>query len=253
MGDLGPGEHQTLVVDNRVYVTSLIADESNTSFEKRILRVFDFERMRVEREIDLPLEASWKVVGARGDIVVGRTESVDGEPQLVCMELDHQTERWRIPIPKSVKTSPALWVDESKLVLAASTHGMIRPFLVELETGAWEPDRSWQDPRLVLTWYQEGALYPDFVTVNEKFTVGRWRYLQLVCVNTTTGQLIWNHNAGEFQIGSVYGMESRLGDYIIAESRDGFVGRLGDTSVPIRADCFDRAVRLRSRQCQGVR
>ena len=222
IGNLGPGEHQTIVNDHDFLVTTLIPDEKNTCFVKRLLRRYDLETMRVEREMELPLEVSWRIVAATGDVVVGRTETTEREPFLACIDLAEQKERWRVAIPFSIRMSPFEWSEDHQLKLTMGAHGLIRPLRIDMATGTLSPDLSWRDPRLLLAWHQEAGQYPDFVSYNENYIIGRWRFIQLSCVDSRTGQLIWNQGTSNHQISRMFGAENRLGDYFVAESRQGF-------------------------------
>lgn len=222
IGKLGPGEHQSIVNDDHFLAVSLQPDETNTRFVKRILRKFNLETMELEREIELPLEVAWSIVAAKGDTAVARTFVSEREPFLVCMDLSTQQERWRVPIPVSIRTSNIQWTDDNRLRLSLATHGFMRPIDVDMSSGQLLPDMNWRDPRLLLSWYQEAGQYPDFLAVNERFVVGRWRFVQLVCLDVNTGDLIWNHGTANHLISRVYSTESRLSDYLVAESKEGF-------------------------------
>jgi hypothetical protein len=223
VGTLGEGEHQAIVNESEFLVTTLIPDSSNIRFQKRLLRKFDLETGRLKHEIELPLEVPWRVVAAKGEIVVGRTELGDRTPQLVCLNLADQTELWRVSIPFSVRMSPVHWdEDRSHLELTMGIHGLVRPLRVDLESGQLLPDNTWQDPRLLLSWYQEAAQYPDFVAENKNFIVGRWRFIQLACIERETGNLVWNQGNSDFLISRVFSAEPEMGEYVVTESRRGF-------------------------------
>ena len=222
IGYLGPGEHQTLVTEGLLFATTLVPDVSNTHFEKRLLRRFNLKTMEVEREMELPLENGWRIVAARADLVVGKSEVPNRTPLLVCVNIDEKKNLWSTSIPISVRTSPFEWIDDSELILTMGIHGQIRPMKVNLTTGAVFPDRNWHDPRLLLAWHQESGHYPDFVAYNEKFIVGQWRYFELSCVDSQTGEIIWNHGTSKYVIGRIFSSPERLGDYLIAESKEGF-------------------------------
>ena len=83
------------------------------------------------------------------------------------------------------------------------------------------PDQSWFDPRLLLAWHQEAGQYADFVASNDRFLIGRWRYLQLSCVNAKTGELFWNQGTGDYLIGRVFAANAGLTDYVVAETKTG--------------------------------
>ena len=76
--------------------------------------------------------------------------------------------------------------------------------------------------RLMLAWHQEAAQYPDFVASNHNFLVGRWRFLQLMCIDPTSGRMIWEHNSSNELIGRLFAREHSLGEYLVAESKTGF-------------------------------
>lgn len=222
LGNLGPGEHQTIVSGEHFLATTLVSDETNTRFVKRFLRKFHLENMQLEREIELPLEVPWQVVAARGELVIGRTHISEREPFLVCMDLSTHEERWRVAVPISIRTTPAEWTNDSQLTLSMSAHGLIRPVQVDLATGKLSPDMDWRDPRLLLSWYQEAGQYPDYLAYNENYLVGRWRFIQLTCIDARTGALIWNHETSNRLISRIYSAEPDLNQHLVAESREGF-------------------------------
>ena len=222
IGELGPGEHQTMPGDGFLVATTLVPDASNTRFEKRLLRKFRFDSMTVERQIELPLETAWRILAVKQNSVVGRIEVSSRDPYLTFVDLDQSQERWRVPIPKSMFMAVSHWENESRLILNIGIQGLARPLYVDLQTGEVIPDFSWQDPRLLMAWHQEASLYPDAVVSNDRFLIGRWRYLQLSCVDSQTGKLIWNQGSSDYLIGRIFGGDSELGEYLVAEARNGF-------------------------------
>ena len=221
IGELGFGEHQTITGNGSFLVMTLFPDESNTHFERRLLRKFDLETMALELEMELPLEESWRIIGVQGDLVVGRIELPDRSSFLSCLDLASRNQRWRVPVPKSVFASNCQWEGTSLLILSAGVHGLVRPLRVDMESGAMSPDQSWFDPRLLLAWHQEAGQYADFVASNDRFLIGRWRYLQLSCVNAKTGELFWNQGTGDYLIGRVFAANAGLTDYVVAETKTG--------------------------------
>jgi outer membrane protein assembly factor BamB len=221
LGDLGKGEHHAVAQDGELFVASLVSDDSNTHFEKRILRRFELSTMRVLRQLELPLEVAWRVIAGRGDFVVGRTDLTEQGPELICYDLARQVEVWRSTFPKALNGSPSEWQGESVLRLTMGVHGIVRPVQINLENGVLSPEVGWQDPRLLLAWHQESGQYPDFVATNQKYFIGRWRYLHLACVNSETGQMIWSHDNSNHIVGRMFTRDTSLGDYLVAEASDG--------------------------------
>jgi len=221
VGDLGPGEHRTVIDGDHLFVVTLLADESNLYYQQRLLRRFQLETMQVDKQLELPLEESWRMMAARGDCVIGRCNSEDREGYLVGFDIAGNRELWRLDCPKAVRTTPNFWEGESTLVLAMGVHGAIRPIQIDVTEGMMRPNHDWQDPRLMLSWHQEGGLYPDFVAANSDLIIGRWRFVQLTCIDSRSGHLIWNQFNSEHMINRVFCCDDRLSDYLVVETPHG--------------------------------
>lgn len=222
IGDLGPGEHQTLLADGRLYVATLQVNESDQYDRRRFFRRFEFKSMRLEREMELPLEVTWIPVAARDEIVIAKSEVAERQYQLVRLDLQHKDIRWRVKFPRSVLASQAIWDGDTKVTLAMGGASVIRPITVDIATGAIAPDPNWQDPHAVLAWHGEPTRFPDLVACNATRILGRWRFQQIICVDSTTGQLMWEQSAGDHLISRLFCHPQGMGNYVVAETDDGF-------------------------------
>lgn len=222
VGDLGPGEHQTLLVDGRLYVTTLLVNDTDWRERRRLIRRFDFESMRTELEMELPSDATWIPIAARQGVVLAKSEVAERQYQLVRIDLDQKQIGWRVTFPRHVLSSQSVWEGDDKVVLARGGPSLIRPVKVDVASGAITPDTNWNDPHALLAWHGEPTRFPDLVSCGPTRTLGRWRFQQLVCVDSTTGQLKWEQSADDHLVMRMFCQPTQMGDFVVAESVDGF-------------------------------
>ena len=222
VGDLGPGEHQILVSNGRIYVLSNLFDQLNVDRTRSIFREFDLGRMTVEQELEISVDNAWEPVAARDDVIIVAGEMGGRSNQMVCFDLAKKSERWRTTLPRSIRPSPCFWRDDSKLVLTMGSSGLVCPLLIDLETGNWAPETQWRDPRSLLSWHNDLGVPADLVASNDSLILGRWRNQVLMCVNAQTGKLEWSQRSSDYMIARTFSQKPWLGDFFVAESRLGY-------------------------------
>src|SRR5262249_10192439 len=153
----------------------------------------DFMSRQVLREFELPVHDYSHLMAAKSDfaIFIGRSED---RQSLFCIDLARKSERWRIAMPNSVQESACVWDGSSALVFYKNVHGIIRPMRIDIENGRLTPDVNWQDPRSILAWHQSSNPLPEFVGANQNYVIGRWRGVEVICVQPNSGELSWKHS-----------------------------------------------------------
>lgn len=220
IGDLGTGDHHAIVDDDHLFVTTSTAGWVKAADTKRFVRKFDLTTMRLLLELDLPLQTFSQMIAAKDSVAVFAGESGD-ERQLFCVDLTNRSEQWRTAFPYELSFA-CQWDADNQLVLYHSTHTIVRPIRLNVANGHLAADRDWMDPRSLLGWYQSRTETPDFVAANRKFVVGRWQQQQVICVDPSSGQLLWKHLDSDDCVGRLFTDRMRLGEYFVAATYDRF-------------------------------
>ena len=171
------------------------------------------------------------IVAAGGDIVVisfyePATMNSPAAGGHRAINLVTRQESWRAVVDDRFGRAPVQYQHPDGLSLANPianwNPSRRRPMLIDLATGAMQPDPDWRDPYSLLAWHTgeysqmgQGQYSLDFVARNEHHAVALQSKTTLICVDLETGVLVWKHEVGGDRVWPAITSTGNLGEYLM--------------------------------------
>ncbi len=174
------------------------------------------------------------IVAVSGDVVAISTSwrPTPNDPAVngyVGFNLVTRRELWRAEVERRFGRAPVCFHHPDGLGLSNPIENWnplrLRPLLIDLTTGAMQPDPEWRDPYSLLNWHlgetQPVVGLPDldyrvgFVARNDRHAVTLQSNTKLICVDVQTGALAWKHDIGGRHVWPSITSAGDLGGYVM--------------------------------------
>ncbi|MBC8117905.1 MAG: hypothetical protein H7062_26235 [Candidatus Saccharimonas sp.] len=206
-----------------------------------VIRRTDLETGREELEVPvvelLAGDSSYGfggIVAVSGDVVAISTtwRPTPNDPAVhgyTGFNLVARRELWRAEVERRFGSAPVQFRHPDGLGLSNPIENWNpprqRPLLIDLTTGAMQPDPDWRDPYSLLNWHIGGSHLSTgmynvehrgcFVARNDRHAVTLLSKTTLICVDMQTGALAWKHDVGGNQFWPAITSAGNLGEYVM--------------------------------------